>query len=883
VQEIFIPVTIGGVTFKNPFYVASGPTTKSVRQLKRIEECGWAAASIKLTIDPAPYINRKPRYGVFRDRNALAFTTEKRLTFAEGLQLVEEAKQVLADLKLMANITYAGDQGAEGWVNMAKRFEEVGADIIELNMCCPNMSYNVELTSGGSCSTSKKTGASLGQSGDAVAEIVRAIKREIHIPLFVKLTPEGGQIARVAKALYEAGADAVGGTSNRLGIPPIDLENPGKAVYHLQDEISMSCHCGAWLKPLAQRDTYEIRKVNGMERKIMMAGGVRNWRDAVELIMCGANLVGVCAETLISGYDIARPMIEGLKRYMDEHGYKDPSEFCGVIVPGVKTATEVTLYKGYAHIVQPNLAAPCKYACPHHVPAQAYIQKVAKREFEDAYRLITGKGPMQEICGLVCSHPCEEVCTRGIRARALDIRGIKRFVLDYGRARGWKPSYASSEPNGHRVAVIGSGPAGIACAGKLAEAGYAVTMFEKDEKPGGMLRYGIPRFRLPESEVDRLFETLAASGVRIETGRRFGRDGDLSIESLKEAGFEAVFLGIGAGKGNVPNIEGVGSEGVLDAMEFVRQASEGRAPDMRGRTVVLGGGFTAIDAARTAVRLGSSEVIVAYRRTRQEMLAADEEIDEAEAEGVKIMYLVSPRAVEARSGKVVGVKLSNQVLGDADASHRRAPEGIAGAEFTLPCDHLVLALGQRADEDGMDGLACENGKLLVDEATGATSEPGVFSGGDAVRVNNIITATAEGNRAAVSIDRYVRGEKATLAYDEACAVVDVDDVLRRAGYFKDEGHGVSTEVERPESRKTHFGTYTRAYTEEEAVQEASRCLNCGCGEGCQLCKTICCDFAPDVANPDTMAIDREACVACGMCFNLCPNRNIEMVNTGEKI
>ncbi|NLF26928.1 MAG: FAD-dependent oxidoreductase, partial [Clostridiales bacterium] len=290
-----------------------------------------------------------------------------------------------------------------------------------------------------------------------------------------------------------------------------------------------------------------------------------------------------------------------------------------------------------------------------------------------------------------------------------------------------------------------------------------------------------------------------------------------------------------------------------------------------------------IDAARTAVRLGSSEVIVAYRRTRREMLAADEEIDEAEAEGVKIMYLVSPRSIDARDGKVVGVRLSNQVLGEADASKRRAPEGVKGAEFTLPCDHLVLALGQHADEDSMEGLAREGGKLLVEEATGATSEPGVFSGGDAVRVNNVITATAEGSRAAVSIDRYVRGDAATLVYDEACAVVDVDDVLSRAGYFKDEGRGVSTETEGPEARKRHFGAYTRAYTEEEAVQEASRCLNCGCGEGCQLCKTICCDFAPDVSGADTMAIDSETCVACGMCFNLCPNRNIEMVNTGEKV
>ena len=230
-QDIRIPVTVGGVTFKNPFYVASGPTTKSVRQLVEIERTGWAAASIKLSIDPAPYINRKPRYGVFEDRQALAFTAEKRLTFAEGLELIREAKKVLTDLKLMANMTYAGDNGVDGWVNMAVEFEKAGADIIELNMCCPNMSYNLELTSGGTQSAAKQTGASMGQNAAVATEIVRAIKKAISIPLFVKLTPEGGKIAQIAKSLFEAGADAVGGTANRLGIPPIDLDNPAKGVY----------------------------------------------------------------------------------------------------------------------------------------------------------------------------------------------------------------------------------------------------------------------------------------------------------------------------------------------------------------------------------------------------------------------------------------------------------------------------------------------------------------------------------------------------------------------------------------------------------------------------------------------------------------------------
>ncbi|WP_313562570.1 tRNA-dihydrouridine synthase, partial [Ruminiclostridium cellobioparum] len=232
-NDLYLPVEVGGITFKNPFYVASGPTTKSVKQLLRIEETGWAAASIKLTIDPEPYINRVPRYAVFEDRNALCFTAEKRLKFFEGLKLVEDAKKVLKELILMANITYAGDRGVEGWVNMARKFEEAGADIIELNMCCPNMSFNVELSAGGDNGCGIRTGASLGQQAEVVAEVVGEIKKNIKIPVFVKLTPEGGRIAQIARAAYEAGADAVGGTSNRLGIPPINLKDPKKSAYHL--------------------------------------------------------------------------------------------------------------------------------------------------------------------------------------------------------------------------------------------------------------------------------------------------------------------------------------------------------------------------------------------------------------------------------------------------------------------------------------------------------------------------------------------------------------------------------------------------------------------------------------------------------------------------
>ena len=449
-NDIIIPISVGGVTFKNPFYVASGPATKTLKQLKRIEETGWAAASIKLSIDPAPYINRKPRYGYFSEYDALGFTAEKRLTFEEGLRLISGAKKELRDLRLFANITYAGDDedNIRGWVNMAKKFEECGADVIELNMCCPNMSFNVDLTSGSQKTEAKKTGASLGQDPELVGGIVREIKKALRIPLFVKLTPEGGQIAAVARALFAAGADAVGGAGNRLGIPRIDIDDPSRSIIELQKENGMCCLSGAWVKPLALRDTYEIRKVCGPHSFITAAGGVCNWRDAVEMILCGASLVGLCTEILINGYDIVRPMTEGLKGYMDVHGYRHPDDFRGVLAGQIKTAQELTIYDGYAEIINPALYAPCKSACPCHVPVQALVQSVARRDFAGAWKLLTEAGPLQKICPDECDAPCETACVRRRAGEAVGIRRIIRFIMEWGKRQGLQPDVETVCANG---------------------------------------------------------------------------------------------------------------------------------------------------------------------------------------------------------------------------------------------------------------------------------------------------------------------------------------------------------------------------------------------------------------------------------------------------
>ena len=406
-EEIKIPVKLGNIVFKNPFYVASGPTTKTVKQLMRIEETGWAAASIKLTIDPYPYINHKPRYAFFENYNALGFTADKRLSLDEGLTLVRDAKKVLNDLLLFANISYAGENinDTAGWVNMARQFEDAGIDVIELNMCCPNMSFNVELSSGKKESLKVKSGASLSGDPELIAKIVGEIKKTVSIPVFVKLSPEGGQIAESAKIIYAAGADAVGGTGNRMGIPPINLEDPSKSLLELQEEISVNCYSGPWLKPLALRDTYEIRRNSSPENFIMATGGITSWQDAVEMILCGANLTGICTATLLNGYDIVRPMIKEIKSYMERKGFRDLGDFRGFLAKEIKTAREITIHDGYAELIKQGCADKCglcKKICSSFAPEHTDPNNIViNRE------LCTG-------CG-VCSYRCPGKNIRMIR------------------------------------------------------------------------------------------------------------------------------------------------------------------------------------------------------------------------------------------------------------------------------------------------------------------------------------------------------------------------------------------------------------------------------------------------------------------------------------
>jgi dihydroorotate dehydrogenase/Pyruvate/2-oxoacid:ferredoxin oxidoreductase delta subunit len=345
-EPVDISIRLGDLTLKNPFIVGAGPTVKTADQIRRAEESDWAAVSLKLAIDPTPYINWPPRYRWLKKQKIHIFTAETRLTADEALALLEEARGTTNQIVLIPNITYDGPD-PDGWVDMVRRFENAGAHAVELNMCCPNMSYNVEATGQVSSQT---TGASLGADLAALRRVVRAVTDAAKVPVIVKLTPEGGRIAQAADASVRAGAAAVGSTANRLGIPEIDIHNPQDTIYRLQEHITLGCISGPWLRPLALRDTYEMRAHLGPDAFVIGSGGVSDLQSAVEQMMVGADAVWVCTETMLRGFDWLPGVLGELRSYMAEMGYARLRDFRDILLKSIRSAAALTVHQGHARV-----------------------------------------------------------------------------------------------------------------------------------------------------------------------------------------------------------------------------------------------------------------------------------------------------------------------------------------------------------------------------------------------------------------------------------------------------------------------------------------------------------------------------------------------------
>ncbi len=407
---------------------------------------------------------------------------------------------------------------------------------------------------------------------------------------------------------------------------------------------------------------------------------------------------------------------------------------------------------------------PCVSGCPVQVRIPEFIEKAAAGDFEGAYQIIAQSSSLPAVCGRVCPQEsqCEKHCVRGVKGEPVGIGRLERFVAD------WHNQHAQEAPkkpasNGHKVAVVGSGPAGLTCAGDLARLGYAVTVFEALHTAGGVLVYGIPEFRLPKAIVQKEIDGLKAMGVKIETNMVIGRV--LSIDELLEQGFEAVFIGSGAGLPRFMNIPGENLKGVYSANEFLTRVNLMKAyktgsgtPIHRARKVaVVGGGNVAMDAARCAKRLGAEEVYIVYRRSEKELPARAEEVEHAKEEGVIFKLLNNPtRILGDESGSVQGIECLEMALGEPDASGRRRPVEKAGSQFTLDVDCVIMAIGTSPNpliKSTTEGLETQKwGGIIVEEETGLTSRENVYAGGDAVTgAATVILAMGAGKTAAKAI------------------------------------------------------------------------------------------------------------------------------------
>lgn len=411
---------------------------------------------------------------------------------------------------------------------------------------------------------------------------------------------------------------------------------------------------------------------------------------------------------------------------------------------------------------------PCMTGCPVNVPIPGFIEKVAEGDFEAAYEIITSENALPAICGRVCpqENQCEGKCVRAIKGEAVAIGRLERFVADYHMANA-KQTDASIEKNGKKVAVVGSGPAGITCAGELIKKGYDVTVFEALHKAGGVLSYGIPEFRLPKDLVAKEIETVEKLGVDIQTNVIVGRS--ITIDELMEDGYNAVFVGSGAGLPRFLNIPGENLLGVYSANEFLTRVNLMKAykfPEMPtpikvGKKVaVVGAGNVAMDAARTAKRLGAEEVYIVYRRSEEELPARKEEVHHAKEEGIIFKLLNNPCAIHGNDGWVSGIEVIKQELGEPDASGRRSPQPVEGSNYVIDVDTVVIAIGQSPNpliRQTTPGLDVQKwGGIIVDEDTMKTSKDGVYAGGDTVTgAATVILAMGAGKKAAKAIDEYL--------------------------------------------------------------------------------------------------------------------------------
>jgi formate dehydrogenase major subunit len=546
-----------------------------------------------------------------------------------------------------------------------------------------------------------------------------------------------------------------------------------------------------------------------------------------------------------------------------------------------KTALELLLSNHYA-----DCLAPCTQTCPAGVDVQGYIALMSMGRHREAVKLIKEKNPLPLVCGRVCVRECEGACRRNFVDERVGIDYLKRYASDVDIENPWTPDVP--ERNGKRVAVVGGGPAGLTCAYFLTLKGYGVTIFESAPRLGGMLRYGIPEYRLPKALLDREIKWITDLGVEVKTGVRLGTD--FSLGSLKERGFDATFLALGAQKAKTMGLAEEGqTEGIMGGADFLRAMQTEGPPEIYGTVVVVGGGNTAVDAARTCVRLGADKVVILYRRTMKEMPAHQMEIDAASEEGVEMRFLSAPLSIVSKNGRLEALRCIRMELGEPDASGRRSPVPVKGSEYDLPCAFAISAIGQDIDLgtlDGGGGLVVTRQKVIkVDWASFTTSIPGVFAGGDVITGPAVaIEAIAHGRQAASAIDRFVQTGEAGCVEREFISRKEAFGEIPESAFLQVPRVEKEKMAELPAAERIKGQAEVEVgFTEGQVKNETGRCLSCGCSAyfDCDLRKYATLfgvdinKFAGDTrkyrvdGSHPLIALDPNKCINCGRCVRTC--------------
>ena len=522
---------------------------------------------------------------------------------------------------------------------------------------------------------------------------------------------------------------------------------------------------------------------------------IRMGEDIMDTALCGL------------GQTAPNPVLNTIRYFRSEYENHIEKKYCDASVCG-------TLF-----------LAPCSNACPAGVDVPLYIEYIQRGMYTQAIQSIRERNPFPSVCGRVCTHPCEAKCQRSQIDGPMAIRSLKRFAADYELSHA-KALYFDEEPQkakqkGKRVAVVGGGPSGLTAAYYLNQWGYQTTVFESISHLGGMLNEAIPPYRLPNDVLDMEIDMIVKSGVNVVADTKIGRD--ISLQELRRI-FDAVYMAIGTQQPARLWIEGEDAEGVITALDFLRDINDGKRPDIGDRVVVIGGGSTAFDAARSALRLGAEDVSILYRRSKWDMPALPEEIDHAREEGIKIYDYVAPTEVIAgEDGRIESLRCTRMAKGEFDNSARRRPVPMSGSEFRMACDALIIAIGAQGAVEGFDSLRMKGGKIFsVDPDTMETSLSGVFAGGDCIHgPDTVIQAIADGRKAALHIDRFLGGDQ-----------IEAERKMRQkprhiyGTLVEEEQAPLAVPLLPAEFRRRTFDELELAFDEKACQAEAMRCLRC---------------------------------------------------------